>query len=164
MGTALQNRRICYAKSDRFVFALLSALAIASFGCGAGSSQNPGTKAGETKPLSSEAAKSNSAPNTNGITTVPTAQSGPKARPVKMPESKVGTGGNDFFLFTQVRGAIASNPDLAGANVNVDVKDGGVILSGTVVNAAQKTKAEIVAQSINGVKSIKNNISVAAKK
>jgi hyperosmotically inducible protein len=44
--------------------------------------------------------------------------------------------------------------------VNVEVNSGVVELSGFVATADEKAKAAEVARSINGVKSVKNNIAL----
>ncbi|MDT7808845.1 MAG: hypothetical protein QOJ70_2658 [Acidobacteriota bacterium] len=80
--------------------------------------------------------------------------------PTKVPTPQIGSGGNDFFLFTKVHAAFNNDPELKTANVVIDVKDGVVTLSGTVANAALKSKAEELARG-TGTKSIKNQLRVA---
>ena len=75
---------------------------------------------------------------------------------------KIGTGANDGWLWTKTRAALATTDDLRDSTINVDVDDAVVTLSGTVANQAQKTKAEQVARGIDGVKSVKNNLTVSA--
>jgi hypothetical protein len=88
------------------------------------------------------------------------ARGGNNAPPAKMPTSKIGSGGNDFYLFTQARGALNADAELKAANVVVDVKDGAVTLSGTVANAEQKSKAEQLVRAV-GSKSVKNQLRVS---
>ncbi len=64
------------------------------------------------------------------------------APPAKVPTPQIGSGGNDFFLFTQARAAVNADPELKAANLVIEVKDGVVTLSGTVASAALKSKAE----------------------
>lgn len=83
------------------------------------------------------------------------------APPANMPTPQIGTGGNDFFLFTQARAAIQNDADLKAANVVIDVKGGVVTLSGTVANAALKSKAEQLARGA-GSKEVRNQLRVSA--
>jgi hypothetical protein len=75
---------------------------------------------------------------------------------------KIGTGAEDGWLWTKTRAALATTDDLRDSTINVDVENGVVTLSGTVANQAQKTKAEQVAKGIDGVKSVKNQLTVSA--
>ena len=83
------------------------------------------------------------------------------APPAKMPTPQIGSGGNDFFLFTQTRAALNNDADLKAANVVVEVKDGVVTLGGTVASAALKSKAEQLARGA-GSKEVRNQLKVAA--
>lgn len=77
------------------------------------------------------------------------------------PKPQIGSGGSDFLLFTQVRGALNADKDFVTA-VIVDVKEGNVILTGSVPSEAQKTRAAQLAGAIKGVKSVKNSLRVAS--
>src|SRR6201991_4739191 len=74
----------------------------------------------------------------------------------------VGTGLNDGWLWVKTRFDLAAADDLRDSTINVDVDNGVVTLTGTVASAAQKTKAESVAKTVEGVKSVKNMLKVAA--
>jgi hyperosmotically inducible periplasmic protein len=74
----------------------------------------------------------------------------------------IGTGLNDGWLWVKTRFELAAADDLRDSTINVDVDNGVVTLTGTVASAAQKTKAEQVAKSIEGVTSIRNNLKIAA--
>lgn len=76
--------------------------------------------------------------------------------------SSVGQGANDMWLWTKTRAALMTTDDLRESTVNVDVANDVVTLKGTVANAAQKAKAESVAKAIEGVKSVKNDLKIAA--
>jgi osmotically-inducible protein OsmY len=76
--------------------------------------------------------------------------------------STVGTGVNDSWLWFKTRSALATTADLRESTVNVDVSNEVVTLKGTVGTAEQKKKAEEVAKGINGVKSVTNQLTVAA--
>lgn len=72
----------------------------------------------------------------------------------------IGTGANDGWLWTKTRALLAAADDLRESTINVDVDNAVVTLSGTVGTAAQKTKAEQTAKSVEGVASVKNNLTV----
>jgi hyperosmotically inducible protein len=57
---------------------------------------------------------------------------------------------------------LAAADDLRDSTINVDVDNGVVTLTGTVASAAQKTRAEQVAKTVDGVKSVRNQLKVAA--
>src|SRR5215217_4483569 len=72
----------------------------------------------------------------------------------------VGTGVNDGWLWVKTRFDLAAADDLRDSTINVDVDKGVVTLSGTVASAAQKTRAETVAKSVEGVTSVRNQLKV----
>jgi len=72
----------------------------------------------------------------------------------------VGTGLNDGWLWVKTRYELATADDLRDSTINVDVANGVVTLTGTVASAAQKTKADQVAKSLEGVKAVKNLLKV----
>ncbi|MGI8811052.1 MAG: BON domain-containing protein [Pyrinomonadaceae bacterium] len=76
--------------------------------------------------------------------------------------STIGSGANDSWLWFKTRAAMLTTSDLRESTINVDVANDVVTLTGSVANAAQKTKAEQVAKGIDGVKSVKNNLKIAA--
>jgi osmotically-inducible protein OsmY len=55
---------------------------------------------------------------------------------------------------------LAAADDLRDSTINVDVDNAVVTLTGTVASAAQKARAEAVAKSVEGVKSVKNQLKV----
>ncbi|MGI8467574.1 MAG: BON domain-containing protein [Pyrinomonadaceae bacterium] len=74
--------------------------------------------------------------------------------------SKIGQGANDMWLWTKTRAELLATSDLRESTINVDVNDDVVTLRGTVANAEQKTKAYDVAKSIEGVKSVTNDLQI----
>ena len=76
--------------------------------------------------------------------------------------STIGSGANDMWLWVKTRAALLATNDLRESTINVDVVNDVVTLKGSVATAAQKTKAEQVAKDIDGVKSVKNELKVAA--
>jgi hyperosmotically inducible periplasmic protein len=77
------------------------------------------------------------------------------------PTPQVGTGGSDFFVFTQARAGLDADADLKTANIVIDVKGGLLTLSGTVANAEQKSKAEQLVRAVDGVKDVKNQLRIS---
>jgi hyperosmotically inducible protein len=74
----------------------------------------------------------------------------------------IGSGANDGWLWTKTRALLASADDLRDSTINVDVDNAVVTLSGTVASAAQKSSAEKIAKSVEGVSSVKNSLTVQA--
>ncbi|HYP28959.1 MAG TPA: BON domain-containing protein [Blastocatellia bacterium] len=74
----------------------------------------------------------------------------------------IGTGADDLWIWTKIRAALASADDLRDSTINVDVDNNVATLSGTVANAAQKTRAAQVARGIEGVKNVVDKLQVGA--
>jgi hyperosmotically inducible protein len=74
----------------------------------------------------------------------------------------IGTGINDGWLWTKTRFDLATADDLRDSTINVDVSNAVVTLSGSVATAEQKTRAEAIAKAVEGVKGVKNMLTVAA--
>jgi hyperosmotically inducible protein len=72
----------------------------------------------------------------------------------------IGAGANDGWLWTKTRALLAAADDLRDSTINVDVDNAVVTLSGTVGTQAQKTKAEQTAKSVEGVTTVRNNLTV----
>ena len=75
--------------------------------------------------------------------------------------STIGQGANDSWLWFKTRAALLTTSDLRESTINVDVVNDVITLKGTVETAAQKAKAEQVANGIEGKKSVKNELKVA---
>ena len=82
-------------------------------------------------------------------------------REAKESGRSVGTGANDLWLWVKTRFDLAAADDLRDSTINVDVDNDIVTLTGTVASAAQRTRAEAVAKSVEGVKSVRNQLKVA---
>ena len=72
------------------------------------------------------------------------------------------SGPEDSTITASVKSKLAADTTVPATTINVDTKDGAVTLTGTVDNAAAKTKAETIAKGTEGVKSVTNNITVRA--
>ena len=84
------------------------------------------------------------------------------AREAREAGSTIGQGVNDGWLWTKTRAALLATDDLRESTINVDVENDVVTLKGSVASQAQKTKAESVAKGIEGVKSVRNQLTVSA--
>ncbi len=76
------------------------------------------------------------------------------------PKPVDGGGGQDLLIFTKVRSALNSETEFING-VIVEIKDGNITLTGKVSGKEQKAKAEQLAKSVEGVKSVKNNLQVS---
>lgn len=74
--------------------------------------------------------------------------------------STIGKGANDSWLWFKTRAALAVADDLRDSTINVDVENDVVTLKGTVATAAQKAAAEKTASGVDGVKSVRNQLTV----
>jgi hypothetical protein len=72
----------------------------------------------------------------------------------------IGSGASDGYLWTKTRAVLATAEDLRDSTIHVDVENGVVTLTGTVATPAQKTRAGAVAKGVDGVTSVKNNLTV----
>lgn len=73
-------------------------------------------------------------------------------------QSTAGTKVDDATLLTRIKADLLQSRNVDGLDVNVDVKDGKVTLSGTAATAAERTQAESIAKSASGVQSVDNKI------
>lgn len=68
---------------------------------------------------------------------------------------------DDAVLLTSVKSALVADSATEARNINVDVNRGVVMLSGFVDNGEEKAKAADIARNVDGVKEVKNNLTVA---
>jgi osmotically-inducible protein OsmY len=66
----------------------------------------------------------------------------------------------DATINTTVKNKLAADPTTSGARINVDTSNGVVTLSGTVPTPAEKSEAERIARTTQGVTQVANNITV----
>ena len=74
----------------------------------------------------------------------------------------IGSGVNDAWLWTKVRAQLMTADDLRDSTINVDVENDVVTLSGTVGTGNQKVRAADIAKKTEGVKSVRNNLTVSS--
>ena len=79
---------------------------------------------------------------------------------VKTEGSSTGQTIDDSSITTKVNTALIESKDTKAGDIKVATHNGVVQLSGFVDNEAQKSAAGKVAQSVKGVKSVQNNLSI----
>lgn len=70
----------------------------------------------------------------------------------------VGEYADDAALTARVKAALLDNESVKGTDINVNVYQGKVQLSGFADSSAEKSTAERVARSVDGVRGVENNI------
>ena len=146
----------------------LAALSVILPGCNGTANNNLNANAnanGNANTLASPSPTANA--NTGTIGRAPTRDDYERDRERYQREAKesgrtIGTGVNDGWLWVKTRFELATADDLRDSTINVDVDQAVVTLSGTVASAAQKTRAEQVAKGVEDVKSVRNQLKVAA--
>jgi hyperosmotically inducible protein len=106
----------------------------------------------ETNTQRSEAEKL--ARNTDGVTRV--------INDIKLGDPTLAENIDDAWISTKIKAKIAADPDVNAFNIDVDVLQGVVTLSGEVKTAYAQRRAEEIASRTEGVRDVKNLIKVAA--
>lgn len=70
---------------------------------------------------------------------------------------------NDGWIKSKIYAEFLTEDFLMDSNLDIDVANGMVTMSGTVPTQAARERAEVVAKKTEGVKAVKNTIKVAAK-
>lgn len=68
---------------------------------------------------------------------------------------------DDVAITTAVSAEFAKDPDLSAFKINVDTKDGAVILNGSAPTGAAREKASSIAKAVKGVNSVENKLLVS---
>jgi osmotically-inducible protein OsmY len=79
----------------------------------------------------------------------------------KSTSETIGQSLEDSWLWFKTKSSLMTTSDLRDSTINVDVQNGVITLKGTVVSAAEKTKAKQVADGIEGKKSVVDQLKVA---
>ena len=79
------------------------------------------------------------------------------------PDLKAAAAVDDAAITAKVKTAVIGEPGLSALKIDVDTKDGVVTLTGTVDSAAMKDRAQQVAQSVSGVRSVVDNLVVKSQ-
>lgn len=118
-----------------------------------------------TPPALTPAAKSGGGAAVNPAATASPVQTPNRpatARTADAPKPQIGSGGNDFYAFTQARAALAADDELKSSSVVIEISGGVATLTGAVAADSQKQKAERLVKGVRGVTGVKNQIRVAA--
>lgn len=75
-------------------------------------------------------------------------------------QQSVGAYVDDTVITTQIKSRMAENKDVAATSISVETLNGTVMLSGFAKSAMEKATAEKIARDVNGVKSVKNEITI----
>jgi hyperosmotically inducible periplasmic protein len=78
-------------------------------------------------------------------------------------KSTVGEVIDDSVITVRVKSALIADPLTKARQINVETKDGVVLLSGFVDSSAERSKAADVARGVSGVKKVDNQIDVKQK-
>jgi hyperosmotically inducible periplasmic protein len=76
--------------------------------------------------------------------------------------AKTGAAVEDATITTKVKSAVLAEPGLKTLQIGVDTKEGVVTLSGTVDTPVLKDRAMQIAQQVDGVKSVVDNLAIKA--
>ena len=75
-------------------------------------------------------------------------------------QETVGAYVDDAAITTAVKARFIDNKDVDALSIKVETLNGTVMLSGFAKNAAEKNAAESVTRKVDGVKAVKNEITV----
>jgi len=75
-------------------------------------------------------------------------------------QESVGAYVDDASITTAVKTRFVDSKDVDAASIHIETLNGTVMLSGFAKSDAEKASAERLARGVNGVKSVKNDISV----
>jgi hyperosmotically inducible protein len=68
---------------------------------------------------------------------------------------------NDLMTRVKVGTQLAADPDVRRTDIDIDVEEGTVTLSGVVEDETARTEAVRIAQSVDGVKEVRNELRLA---
>jgi len=75
-------------------------------------------------------------------------------------QQSVGTYIDDSAITTAVKGRMVDNPNVDAAAISVETMKGTVLLAGFAKSTAERSVAESLAWKTNGVKAVRNEITV----
>lgn len=146
---------------------LLAALAVFGTACDSAANNNANANANATAVATATATPVMANTNDNMNRQAPTREEYERDRERYEREARdsgrtIGSGLNDGWLWVKTRFDLAGAEDLRDSTINVDVENGVVMLSGTVATAAQKSRAEEIVRTVEGVTNVRNQLRVAA--
>ena len=71
---------------------------------------------------------------------------------------------DDDAIYDLVRRRLYDDPDIKGYNINIEVRDGVVTLTGRVTSEKLRAKAEKITRKVSGVKKVLNKLQVGEEK
>lgn len=71
---------------------------------------------------------------------------------------------NDAWINTKIHANMMNEPALKDSDINVDVNNHIVTLKGTVASAAGKARAQEIAKTTDGVKAVRNMLTIGPKR
>ncbi len=86
-----------------------------------------------------------------------------KAEEVGADMRAAGEKAKDALITSSVNAELAKDSQLSALRINVDTVEGRVALRGTAPDAASKDRATTLAQRVDGVKTVDNQLTVAPK-
>ena len=75
-------------------------------------------------------------------------------------QESVGAYVDDSTITTQIKARFIENKQVDAASISVETMKGTVMLSGFAKNTTEKATAENIARGVNGVRAVRNEISV----
>lgn len=75
-------------------------------------------------------------------------------------QQSVGAYVDDAGITTAVKAKLFEDKSVAGSSISVETLNGSVMLSGFAKSATERSTAESLARTVNGVKGVKNQIVV----
>lgn len=75
-------------------------------------------------------------------------------------QQSVGSYVDDSAITTAVKARMVDNPNVDAASISVETLKGTVMLSGFAKSSAERSVAEDLARKVDGVKTVKNEITV----
>lgn len=79
-------------------------------------------------------------------------------------ESEIGEGErSDFVVRVKIGTQLSADPDVRRTDIDIDVEEGIVYLSGVVYDEIARTEAERLARSVDGVREVHNELEVAVR-
>lgn len=111
--------------------------------------------AGDSAAGASPAASSGTGAGSSGASSAGTAASGAGSA-----VAAAGTVVEDTTITAKLKAALLADTTLKGASISVETRNGEVVLTGAVNNAAQRQHAAQIAQALNGVKNVNNKLAM----
>ena len=77
--------------------------------------------------------------------------------------ANVGAAVTDAMITTKINAALVADDQLKALKINVDTKDGKVVLTGVAPDAGSRDRATTMAKAIEGVVDVDNRLTVQPK-